>query len=559
MKVKVRETLADKRRIEQEIKGRGLIFRRLFYKVVSGQESRILQRIPAITKPTLSNVMDREHEDRTVALAMRPFYIATMTDSAAEIFKEFPEPKPELEFEKAVDPMDALDAEIFKYANRYSIAMAKYVNKTTAKKIKKLIREGLKERLHYREIVKKVKIEVFRDLKQGVRARRLAHTEAHGMVENGRQQGARANKVVKTKTWSAAADARDTHAEANRQTVLKNDSFVVGGYRLMYPGDTSLGAGLEEIINCRCSSLFSSRIDKKKLTTSKELLARYREKLEMPEIKAPGPITPSQINAEKRKFDEIFDIWDDIEDAGDTKARIQRTLAERLKDNKAFNDYVNGLNVPGGMYFDRNNAIGDLIQQWAGTSGDANARAIAMQMAAEQEFGLKNVLTTHWVDAKSVRQAKHLLSTQGAGYRAFLRAQYNLTQEFLKKKGIKTVTAYRGMAFSEAKYGLKYDGALVKGKTMQLQPLSSFSTRIDTASSFTVAKKYRVVSRVDIPAEQILGTCQTGYGCKIEAEIVALGGNFGTDVISSTAATMPGDPTRYEFVKKLIKLFGGTI
>lgn len=259
--MKVSQTLADKRRIEQEIRGRGLIFRRLFRRVVLDQEGRILRKIPLITKPTLSNVMDREYEDRVIGLAMRPFYITTITDSANGIFEEFPES--ELEFEKAIDPMDALDANIFKYADQYSIAMAKYVNKTTAGKIKRIIREGLKERLHYSEIARKIKTNIFKDLREGVRARRLAHTEAHGMVENGRQRGAEVNKVIKSKSWSAAADARETHGDANAQTVPKEEPYFVGGFQLMFPGDTSLGADLKEIINCRCSSLFSSKVAEK--------------------------------------------------------------------------------------------------------------------------------------------------------------------------------------------------------------------------------------------------------------------------------------------------------
>lgn len=34
---------------------------------------------------------------------------------------------------------------------------------------------------------------------------------------------------------------------------------VVGDSRMMRPGDSSLGAGPEEIINCRCSVLYNLR------------------------------------------------------------------------------------------------------------------------------------------------------------------------------------------------------------------------------------------------------------------------------------------------------------
>lgn len=59
-----------------------------------------------------------------------------------------------------------------------------------------------------------------------------------------------------TKTWSAILDThtRIAHAEADDQTVNQDDPFLVDGEQLMYPGDTSLGASLENIINCRCNT-----------------------------------------------------------------------------------------------------------------------------------------------------------------------------------------------------------------------------------------------------------------------------------------------------------------
>lgn len=58
----------------------------------------------------------------------------------------------------------------------------------------------------------------------------------------------------KLKTWKAHRDelTRPTHAEADGQTVPINEPFVVGGYRMMFPGDTSLGAPAQEIVRCRC-------------------------------------------------------------------------------------------------------------------------------------------------------------------------------------------------------------------------------------------------------------------------------------------------------------------
>lgn len=60
------------------------------------------------------------------------------------------------------------------------------------------------------------------------------------------------------KTWVSQGDSRvrETHLEADGQTVPSNEPFIVGDSRLMVPGDTSLGASLDEIMNCRCAAQY---------------------------------------------------------------------------------------------------------------------------------------------------------------------------------------------------------------------------------------------------------------------------------------------------------------
>lgn len=64
------------------------------------------------------------------------------------------------------------------------------------------------------------------------------------------------------KTWITRGDGkvRPAHDFALFQEVKSSESFLVGGQELMYPGDTSLGASLWNIINCRCTALYSIRI-----------------------------------------------------------------------------------------------------------------------------------------------------------------------------------------------------------------------------------------------------------------------------------------------------------
>ena len=60
------------------------------------------------------------------------------------------------------------------------------------------------------------------------------------------------------KEWAAILDekTRFSHASADGQVQGLNEPYIVNGEYLMYPGDTSMGASLENIINCRCSSLY---------------------------------------------------------------------------------------------------------------------------------------------------------------------------------------------------------------------------------------------------------------------------------------------------------------
>lgn len=65
-----------------------------------------------------------------------------------------------------------------------------------------------------------------------------------------------------TGTWGATGDGRTrhTHMAMNGQDRKFGQPFVSpSGAQMMFPGDTSLGAGPEETINCRCTKLY--RVD----------------------------------------------------------------------------------------------------------------------------------------------------------------------------------------------------------------------------------------------------------------------------------------------------------
>jgi hypothetical protein len=66
--------------------------------------------------------------------------------------------------------------------------------------------------------------------------------------------GAVSEEAVK-REWDDAGDGRvrPTHRKMNKQRVGLNEPFVSpSGARLMHPGDTSLGAPVDEVAGCRC-------------------------------------------------------------------------------------------------------------------------------------------------------------------------------------------------------------------------------------------------------------------------------------------------------------------
>lgn len=93
-------------------------------------------------------------------------------------------------------------------------------------------------------------------------AENAKQAEYGALVENdavagGVNFGAAGAAGTALKTWIAILDGktRPAHAAADGQTVPYNQPYIVGGERLRFPRDVSLGASLGNVANCRCSSV----------------------------------------------------------------------------------------------------------------------------------------------------------------------------------------------------------------------------------------------------------------------------------------------------------------
>lgn len=94
---------------------------------------------------------------------------------------------------------------------------------------------------------------------QAARARTIAETETLKIINQAKGQAVRqlmqdTGTRRGTKTWlrTSSREPRITHLEAVGQTVDIDEPFEVGGVSMLYPGDTSLGAGPEDVIQCKC-------------------------------------------------------------------------------------------------------------------------------------------------------------------------------------------------------------------------------------------------------------------------------------------------------------------
>ena len=104
-------------------------------------------------------------------------------------------------------------------------------------------------------IAKRIRSVYESNLSDSIRIARTETTqvEARGRYNVGEEAKELGFKVYKK--WVATKDSRtrDAHVKANGQIVPQDEPFIVGGEKMMYPGDSSLGASAENVINCRCT------------------------------------------------------------------------------------------------------------------------------------------------------------------------------------------------------------------------------------------------------------------------------------------------------------------
>ena len=105
-----------------------------------------------------------------------------------------------------------------------------------------------------RPIITAIKNVAESNLSDNVRIATTATTQTENkgradVVEVAKKQGRKFRKV-----WRAVGDnrTRQAHRAASGQVQDFDKPFIVGGEKMMYPADISLGASAKNTINCRC-------------------------------------------------------------------------------------------------------------------------------------------------------------------------------------------------------------------------------------------------------------------------------------------------------------------
>lgn len=194
--------------------------------------------------------------------------------------------------------------------------------------------------------------------------------------------------------------------------------------------------------------------------------------------------------------------------------------------------------------------VNELVAMWAGTSGDHDDRAIALQLMAADEFKMEQ-RHVDGLDQGTVERARgDVIPEEGEAMRAFIRASYRNTQAELISRGVpEQIVLYRGMRFTDNETVPDWvKRGAVSGKKRRftntlMNPLTSWSANRNTSDSFAGSGSYddySVLMAAVIPRESIYGTARTGQGCANEYEFVVAGGHGTTYAdIRGTAVIHP--------------------
>lgn len=127
------------------------------------------------------------------------------------------------------------------------------VTATTQQAIRDAIATGRAQGMGVRQVAQLIRDTTYGEITKA-RAQTIARTETVGALNAGEYAAANASGIMRSKTWLTQGDmkVRDSHAAQNNITIPFDSVFPNG---LRFPHEP--GAPASEVINCRCTLLFS--------------------------------------------------------------------------------------------------------------------------------------------------------------------------------------------------------------------------------------------------------------------------------------------------------------
>lgn len=209
-----------------------------------GQRGRVLAQLEAAAAKALwDDMWDPAKENAELLKQIRTQLISNLEFGGAQLWQELALP----------DTFKLPPVEATRYLARRE-KLIKDINATTFDTLKNSLADGLNAGETYAQLADRVKA-TFKQADE-MRAEMIATTEVNTAVNAGRLTGM-AQAGVDGKAWNTSNldGVRPSHVQAGMvyETGIPVDqTFRVGGYDLLHPGDASRGAPGSETINCRC-------------------------------------------------------------------------------------------------------------------------------------------------------------------------------------------------------------------------------------------------------------------------------------------------------------------
>lgn len=157
------------------------------------------------------------------------------------------------------DQAKQVDELVTEWIRRNSGTKIQGILDTDLDRVRAQLAEGVKAGEGVDELAKRV--DEYLEPIYAKRAENVARTEVIAASNLGSQMAARATGLAIQKSWlsTPGSRTRPTHSAADGQTVALDHAYTVGGQRMNFPGDHSLGASPDETVSCRCTEIYEAQ------------------------------------------------------------------------------------------------------------------------------------------------------------------------------------------------------------------------------------------------------------------------------------------------------------